>query len=177
MSKSKRKQKDANEDPLTGAAGAHPVGVALGATGGAAAGAAVGAVGGPVGAAVGAAVGGLAGGLAGKGAAETVNPTAEDAYWSEHYSERPYVEEDRDYAYYQPAYRFGWETYSQYGERSFDEIDNKLSREWDERRGDSLQTWREAREAARDAWNRVSQPPEDVSDVERFPRYAGRRHA
>ena len=44
MSRSKRKDKAevANEDPLTGAPGAHPVGVALGATGGAAAGAAVG---------------------------------------------------------------------------------------------------------------------------------------
>jgi hypothetical protein len=136
MSRSMHKLKtdDANEDPLTGAAGAHPVGVALGATGGAAAGAAVGAVGGPVGAVVGAAVGGLAGGLAGKGAAETVNPTAEDAYWSQHYHERPYVQEGREYAYYKPAYRFGWESYSQYAERTFDEIDENLAREWDQRR-------------------------------------------
>jgi hypothetical protein len=179
MSRSTRKQKadDANEDPLTGAAGAHPVGVALGATGGAAAGAAVGAVGGPVGAAVGAAVGGLAGGLAGKGAAETVNPTAEDAYWREHYQERPYVQEGHEYAYYRPAYRFGWESYSQYAERSFDEIDENLAREWDQRRGDSVQTWREARDAARDAWNRVSEPREDVSDVAPVPWYAGRRHS
>lgn len=176
MSRSKRRAKpeDVNEDPLTGAAGAHPVGVALGATGGAAAGAAVGAVGGPVGVAVGAAVGGLAGGLAGKGAAEAVNPTLEDAYWRENYRERPYVQEGHGYAYYQPAYRFGWESYSQYSARSFDELDDSLAHEWDQRRGDSLQTWREARAAARDAWNRVSQPREDVSDL---PRYAGRRHS
>ena len=167
MSKSRRKEKkdEAHEDPLTGAPGAHPVGVALGATGGAAAGAAVGAVGGPMGVAVGAAVGGLAGGLAGKGAAETVNPTDEDAYWSEHYQRRPYVEQGREYSYYQPAYRFGWESYSQYGERSFDELDERFAREWDQHRGDSIQTWREARDAARDAWNRVSQPREDVTDA------------
>jgi hypothetical protein len=122
----------------------------------------------------GAAMGGLAGGLAGKGAAETVNPTAEDAYWSENYHHRPYAEEGREYAYYKPAYRFGWESYSQYGDRSFDELDDSLAREWDQRRGDSLQTWREAREAARDAWNRVAQPRESVSDL---PRYAGRRHS
>jgi hypothetical protein len=177
MSRSRRKTnlKDLNEDPLTGASGAHPVGVAMGATGGAAAGAAVGAVGGPVGVVVGAAVGGVAGGLAGKGAAEAVNPTAEDVYWRENYRERPYVERGREYEYYQPAYRFGWESYSQYGERSFDELDDSLAREWDQRRGASLQTWREAREAARDAWNRVSQPGEDQSDV--VPRYAGRRHS
>ena len=176
MSKSRRKAKpeELNEDPLTGASGSHPVGVALGATGGAAAGAAVGAVGGPVGVAVGAAVGGVAGGLAGKGAAEAVNPTAEDAYWREHYQDRPYAQEGHDYEYYQPAYRFGWESFSQFGHRSFDELDEDFARDWDERRGASRQTWREAREAARDAWNRVSQPREGVSDL---PRYAGRRHS
>jgi hypothetical protein len=146
----------------------------MGATGGAVAGAAVGAIGGPVGVAVGAAVGGVAGGLAGKGAAETVNPSVEDAYWSENYRARPYVEEDHEYAYYQPAYRFGWESYSQYGERSFDELDDRLAREWDQRRGPSLQTWREARDAARDAWNRVS---ETNTDTPAMPFYAGRRHA
>jgi hypothetical protein len=73
--------RDANRDPITGAPGAHPVGTGVGATGGGAAGAAIGAaVGGPVGAAVGLAAGAIAGGLAGKGAAEAVNPTAEDGY-------------------------------------------------------------------------------------------------
>ena len=148
---------DANEDPLTGAPGAHPVGVAVGATGGAAAGAAV---------------GGLAGGLAGKGAAEAINPTVEEAYWRDTYVERPYVETGRHYDYYRPAYRFGWESYSQYGHRDFDELEETLSREWDERRGDSKQTWNEAREAARDAWNRVS--GRNTSDA--LP-YGGRRHA
>ena len=164
---------DANEDPLTGAPGAHPVGVAMGATGGAAAGAAVGAVGGPVGVVVGAAVGGVAGGLAGKGAAEAVNPTVEEAYWRDTYVERPYVETGRNYDYYRPAYRFGWESYSQYGHRGFDEMDETLAREWDTRRGDSRQTWKEAREAARDAWNRVSRPEQRS---EALP-YAGKRHA
>lgn len=166
---------ETHEDPLTGAHGAHPIGVALGASGGAAAGAAVGAVGGPLGVAVGAAVGGLAGGLAGKGAAEALNPTVEDEYWRENYRTRDYVAADRSYEYYQPAYRFGWESYSQYGHRQFDELDDDLAREWDTRRGNSLQTWRQARAAARDAWMRVSQPPRDISDL--TPPYGGRRHS
>ncbi len=160
---------DANEDPLTGAPGAHPVGVAVGATGGAAAGAAVGAVGGPVGIAIGAAVGGIAGGLAGKGAAEAINPTIEDEYWRGTYVELLYVETGRNYEYYRPAYRFGWESYSQYANREFDELDETLARGWDTRRGNSQQTWQEAREAARDAFRRASDPG-------RLP-YAGRRHA
>ena len=83
----------ANRDPLTGAPGAHPVGTAAGAVaGGIAAGAAVGTVAGPVGTAIGAAVGAVVGGLAGKGIAEQIDPTAEDAYWRDNYSSRPYVE-------------------------------------------------------------------------------------
>src|SRR4051812_49012093 len=90
--------RDANRDPLSGAPGAHPVGTGIGAAaGGIAAGAAVGSVAGPVGTLVGAAVGAVAGGLAGKGVAELVDPTAEDAYWRENYSSRPYV--DNAYSY------------------------------------------------------------------------------
>jgi len=66
---------EVNPDPLSGAAGSHPIGTSIGAAGGAAAGASIGAVAGPVGAAVGTLVGAVAGGLAGKGAAEAINPT------------------------------------------------------------------------------------------------------
>src|SRR5436190_24133165 len=90
------KKADANRDPLTGTPGAHPVGTGAGAAGGGAAGAAIGmAVGGPVGAAVGLAAGAIAGGFAGKEAAEAVNPTVEDAYWRENYSNEPWVERNR----------------------------------------------------------------------------------
>src|SRR6476661_157430 len=68
---------ESNPDPITGAPGAHPVGVGLGAAaGGIAAGAAAGTLAaGPIGTVVGAAIGAVVGGLAGKGAAESVNPT------------------------------------------------------------------------------------------------------
>ena len=82
----------ANRDPITGAPGSHPVGTGVGAVaGGVAAGAAAGAVAGPVGAVVGAAVGAVVGGLAGKAVAENIDPTVEDAYWRDSYTERPYV--------------------------------------------------------------------------------------
>ena len=68
---------ESNPDPLTGAPGAHPVGVGLGAVaGGIAAAAAAGTLAaGPIGTVVGAAIGAFVGGLAGKEAAESVNPT------------------------------------------------------------------------------------------------------
>src|SRR5436309_15726480 len=92
---------DANRDPLSGEPGAHPVGTGVGAAGGGAAGAAIGAVVSgplsPAGAVVGAVVGAVAGGLAGKGAAEAVNPTAEDVYWRSAYATRPYYESVYNY--------------------------------------------------------------------------------
>ncbi|HVT41214.1 MAG TPA: hypothetical protein VHE78_19415 [Gemmatimonadaceae bacterium] len=153
---SKRAARDANRDPITGEPGAHPVGTGAGAAGGAAAGAAVGAaLGGPLGFAVGGAVGAVAGGLAGHGVAEVVNPTAEDAYWRENYSTRPYVSADLDYTFYRPAYRYGWETRGRYDGRTWEEVEDELGTGWYAARGTSVLEWEDAKPAARDAWDRV----------------------
>ena len=96
MERNEKEPRDANRDPITGAPGAHPVGVGLGtAAGGMAAGAAAGAVGGPAGAVAGAVVGGIVGGLAGKAAGEALDPTAEDAYWRDNHKSQ---------SHYDPAY-------------------------------------------------------------------------
>ncbi len=146
---------DANRDPLSGAPGAHPIGVGTGAAGAGAAGAAIGgAVGGPVGAAVGGAVGAVAGGLAGKGAAEAVNPTVEDEYWRNNYASRPYATSGT-YDEFRPAYQYGWESYSRYRGRKFDEVEPELRRDWETRRGHTSLAWDKARLATRDAWHRV----------------------
>jgi hypothetical protein len=137
---------------------AHPVGSGVGAAAGAATGAAVGtAVGGPVGTLVGAAVGAVAGGLVGHGIAEGINPTVEDAYWRENYRSRPYVDANRSYDDYQPAYKYGWESRGQYAGQRFEDVESDLERGWDKARGASRQTWNEARNATRDAWHRVEE--------------------
>jgi len=144
----------ANRDPLSGAPGAHPVGVGVGAAaGGMAAGAAVGTVAGPVGTAVGAAVGAVVGGLAGKGVAESIDPTAEDAFWRENYSSRDYVDSGRSYDDYGPAYRYGVSRFDR--DRSFDDLEPELAEGWMGARGQSTLGWGEASAAARDAWQRV----------------------
>jgi hypothetical protein len=151
---------DANRDPLTGAAGAHPLGAGTGAAIGTAVGAAAGALGGPAGMAAGAAIGaavagGLAGGLIGKAAGEKFDPTVEDTYWATSYSAAPYVEKGTEYARYQPAYRYGWESYDKHRDKSFDEVEAELARDWDKHRDGSPLTWELARPAARDAWQRM----------------------
>ena len=149
---------DSNPDPITGAPGAHPVGVGVGtAVGGAAAGAAVGAMAGPVGTVVGAVVGGVAGGLAGKGIAESIDPTTEDAYWRENYANRSYYDQSDDlHDDYAPAYRHGWESRSRYHDRSWDQAESDIQKGWESAKANSRLTWEKAKHATRDAWDRVS---------------------
>ena len=126
------------------AAGAALGGVAGGATTGALAGG----LGGPAGAAIGAAVGAVAGALMGKKAAD---PVAEDSYWRENHGSRPYARKDVSWEHYQPAYRAGVESYNRNPERSFDEVEPELSRDWTRARGNSSLEWEHARPAARES--------------------------
>lgn len=144
---------DDKEKTATGA-GAVLGGVAGGVAGGAAAGAAIGGMTGPVGAAVGALAGAAVGALAGKGVANA-DPVAEDTYWRDNYSTRPYAS-GASYDEYGPAYRYGVDSYSKYQGRSFDDVDAELSRDWGSTRGTSTLEWDRARPAARDAWQRLS---------------------
>lgn len=149
--------RDENPDPITGEPGSHPIGVAAGGSGGAAAGATIGAaVGGPIGAAIGGTVGAVAGGAVGKAAGEALNPTVEEEYWKENYRTRPYFREGSDYSEYGPAYRYGWETAARddFRNRSFEEIESDLQRDWDADRT-RPRPWSEIREATRDAYNRT----------------------
>lgn len=155
--------RDSNPDPITGAPGSHPIGTGVGAAGGGAAGAAAGAaigsvvpgIGTVVGGVVGAVVGATGGGLAGKGVAESIDPTAEDAYWRENYKSRPYYSSDTAYDEYAPAYRYGWESRSRYGGRKFDDVESDLGSGWDRVKAKSRLGWEKAKYATRDAWDRV----------------------
>jgi hypothetical protein len=149
---------DPNPDPFTGEAGPHPVETGLGAAGGAVAGAAAGAMAGPAGVVGGSMIGGVIGGLAGKGAAESIDPTAEDAYWRENYKSRPYYDASsgEDFNVYQPAYRYGWESRSRYTDKTFDEVEPELERDWTSAKTHSHLSWEQAKHAARDAWDWIA---------------------
>jgi len=156
--KSDRKtDSQANRDPITGAAGAHPVGTGLGAAaGGIAAGAAIGSVAGPVGTAAGAVVGAIAGGLAGKGVAEQIDPTVEEGYWRDNFESRSYVNKGDSFSDYGPAYRFGMDSYGRSEGRTFDQAESDLERDWESSKGSSNLSWDRARHASHDSWQRTS---------------------
>jgi len=155
---SKVKTTSENLDPLSGEPGAHPVGTGVGATlGGVVAGAAVGSVVGPIGTVIGMAIGAALGGLAGKGVAESVDPTAGDAYWRQEYRGRPYVAADATYDSYGPAYSYGVAAFGRYEGRDFELIQPELAQDWNTMRGTSDLSWDQARPAVKDAWQRMSE--------------------
>ena len=141
--------------PVATGVGAVAGGVSGGIVGGAAAGVAMGGMTGPVGAAVGAVVGALAGALTGKGIADAIDPVTEDTYWRDNYSSRPYAT-GSSYEEYRPAYGYGVDAYTRYPDRTFDEIEPELARDWSNKRGSSSLEWNSAKHATRDAWQRVS---------------------
>jgi hypothetical protein len=104
---------------------------------------------------VGAVVGGVAGGLAGKNVAESIDPTAEEAYWEENYAGRPYYSKDVGFEEYRPAYRQAVEARRRSAYRTFDEAEPHLGGAWEKSRGTSKLEWSKAKLAARDAWDRL----------------------
>jgi hypothetical protein len=85
------------------------------------------------------------------------DPSAEDAYWRDHYIHRPYADQTLSYDYYRPAYRYGWESRTRFMNRRWDQVEKDLGKGWREHRGPSRLGWTDAKQAARDAWVRVDQ--------------------
>jgi len=82
-----------------------------------------------------------------------VNPMIEEAYWRENFRKRSYCVPGRTFDDFQCAFRYGWEnaTRNEFRGRSFEQVERWLERGWTGK----LITWKESREAVRDAWNRV----------------------
>lgn len=141
---------------LGGALGMTVGGLVGGIAAGMAAGAAMGGVAGPVGAVAGAALGGAIGGTAGEAIARDVNPTVEEQYWENNYKSRPYATDNFDFESFRPAYRAGIEGYAKSPEQSFESLEPSIKNNWNISKGNSQLEWDQAREAARDAFGRLS---------------------
>ena len=157
-------KKNVNPDPITGEPGSHPVGTAVGGTvgvaaglaGAAATGAAAGSTVGPVGTAAGGIIGAIIGAFTGKGVAEAINPT-EDQHWEQTYKNSDYADKKVGYEQYKPAYGYGTAAKNHYSDKSFDEVHDELKSGWEKVRGQSTLSWDKAKDATRDAFNRVIQ--------------------
>jgi len=96
--------------------------------------------------------------MAGQSATAIVDPMAEAAYWRENYLKRTYIERERPYGDYEPAFQHGWESRSRSGGRPFREIEGELERGWEAVKGASKLAWIQARYAVSDAWHRAGRP-------------------
>jgi len=76
-------------------------------------------------------------------------------HWRQHFSARPYVQADRGYEHYEPAYRYGTVAARRHAGRAWSDVESDLERGWDRARGASKSTWVEMKDAVRDAWDRV----------------------
>jgi hypothetical protein len=133
----------------------HNIGSGTGAMTGAVAGAAIGSAAGPAGSAVGAVVGGLVGAKAGDSIAEAINPTEYTSHFQNQYKSAPYYIGGSEWRDYEPAYKYGYDNYSQYRGRPFEEVEPELQRNWETAKGESRLAWNDARSAVRDGWHYI----------------------
>ena len=155
----RERDKTAGAATISGPLGAHPVETGLSAAaGGVAADALFGTVGRED-----AVAGALGSGLAGNTIAESIDPAAEEAYWRENYSSRPYDTRGATFNEYRPAYSYGVDAHRRYEGQSFEQAEPELMRDWDRVKGMSSLTWENAKHAVRDSWQRVSDFVESAS--------------
>lgn len=80
----------------------------------------------------------------------------EERYWKDGYSSRPYGS-GTEFENWRPAYRFGYESSQRYTGRNWTDVESDLEREWGSSGAeDSRSTWQQAKDAVKDAWDRMT---------------------
>ena len=97
----------------------------------------------------------LLGAKAGDSIAEAVNPTDYEDHFKNTYQERPYYKSGREWNDYEPAYKYGYDTYGQYRGQRFEDVEPQLERNWTSTRNDSRLEWNEAKGAVKDGWHHI----------------------
>ncbi len=133
----------------------HSIGEGTGAVAGAVTGAVVGSAAGPIGTVIGAIAGGALGAKGGGAIAEAVNPTEYNSHFESNYRNAPYYQAGNEWKDYQPAYKYGYDTYGQYQGQRFEDVESNLERNWDSSRSDSRLAWNDAKGAVRDGWHHI----------------------
>lgn len=87
-----------------------------------------------------------------------IDRNAEDRYWRDNFSSRPYYERGEDFSTYRPAYQYGADMYERNQGRDFGALnENELRQGWENRYGSTTgMDWNEARGPVMDSYNRLS---------------------
>jgi hypothetical protein len=84
------------------------------------------------------------------------DPAAEEAYWREHHAEQPYVDKNRPYEHYAPAYRAGYEATLAYPGKKFEEIEDDIALNYERARPEDALPWDHVRPAVKAAWDKLA---------------------
>lgn len=133
----------------------HSIGEGTGAVAGGMTGAIIGSAAGPIGTVVGAIAGAALGAKGGGAVAEAVNPTAYNSHFESNYQAAPYYKAGSEWTDYQPAYKYGYDTYGQHQGQKFEDVQDTLARDWDATKGNSRLAWNDAKGAVRDGWHHI----------------------
>ena len=99
----------------------------------------------------------------------TTNSNTGD-YWRNNFSSRPYAA-GRNYADYEPAYKYGQEAYNRYPGRRYEDVEPDLQSGWERTKGTSKLGWQEVKDAVKDAWHHVAGEPTTTTHTTGTTRY------
>lgn len=85
----------------------------------------------------------------------TLDWTTEEEYWRTNYMNRPYVGMNRDFDYWRPGYRYGYDSAQRYRGRAWDDVESDLRTGWDKFEHRGRTTWEQIKDAVRDGWDRI----------------------
>jgi hypothetical protein len=98
-------------------------------------------------------------GQAGRGPSITGDRTLSSSdynrYFEENFENSRFFRSGSEWQDYEPAYRYGYESYDRYRGRSFDEVEPDLAQSWNTTHRGSKLGWQEAKEAVRDGWHHL----------------------
>lgn len=99
--------------------------------------------------------------MTGSGSGAEFDISAEEAYWRTHHDACASAANGADYAEYQPAYRYGIESYLRTDHpQTGEEVESDLAEGWESARGQSRLNWDDAKPAVRQAWERMYNGPD-----------------
>lgn len=82
--------------------------------------------------------------------------TTEEDYWRTNYATRPYTGTNREFDYWRPGYKYGYESAMKHQGKNWNDIENDLRTGWERVEGRGQTTWEQIKDAVRDGWNRVT---------------------
>jgi hypothetical protein len=96
-------------------------------------------------------------GTGGLAAGEDLDDVAEGDYWRQNFERRPYYQAGHSYEYYEPGFRYGWQSAAGLGKDAvaFEDVETELEARWAYELASGERRWDDIREAVRDGWHRA----------------------